>query len=186
MLLAAVFFVFLRTSQTVPAGNSCLCISVENSCHVVSPTAAHFYSEKNYVKMFLSLKFPFKCCFDYMPEIVWFDGLALLTMKMSTFIPHYHPLYWRYCSILIHNKPAGPLHIPSLWTSITACFRLSFLLHGSITPNLIPWKRQNRLILIDNIVKKDYLRFCPLERAAEQAVALRTSQCSSPAEYRHP
>lgn len=73
-----------------------------------------FLLRKKYEKMFLSLKFPFKCCFHYMPEIVWFDGLVLLTMKMSTFISHYHPLYWRYCRILAHNKPAGPLHIPFL------------------------------------------------------------------------
>lgn len=109
------FFLYLRTSQTVPFGNSWLCVSVGNSCHAVSPTAAHFYSEKNMKKMFLSLKFPFKCCFHYVPEMVWFDGLALLTMKMSTFIPYYHPLHWRYCRILVHNKPAGPLHIPFLY-----------------------------------------------------------------------
>lgn len=145
MFLAAVLLLFPRTSQTVPVVNSCLCVSVGDLCHTVSPTAAHFYSErKKYVKIFLSLKFPFKCCFDYRPEIVWFDGLALLTRKMSTCIPHYHPLYWRYCSILVHNQPAGPLHIPSLWTSITACFRLSFLLHGSITPNLISWKIRDK------------------------------------------
>lgn len=35
-------------------------------------------------------------------------------------------------------------------------------------------------------MKRDYLRICPLERGAEQTVALKTSLCSFPAEHRHP